>query len=75
VKYPKRSAHPIATAKGVSWNYLVEEQLVGFDVYPEDAPFGCSRSNHGQTSLSPATDSGNQALTWQDWWAILGLNQ
>ena len=34
-----------------------------------------SRSNHGQTILSPVTDSGNRALTWEDWWAILGLNQ
>jgi hypothetical protein len=31
--------------------------------------------NHGQTILSPATWFGNRALTWEDWWAILGLNQ
>ena len=31
--------------------------------------------NHGQTILSPVTDSGNRALTCEDWWAILGLNQ
>jgi hypothetical protein len=35
--------------------------------------------SHGQTTvkqiLSPVTDSGNRALTCNDWWAILGLNQ
>jgi hypothetical protein len=25
--------------------------------------------------LSPVADSGNRALTCNDWWAILGLNQ
>ena len=34
-----------------------------------------SRSNHGQTIKSPATDPGNWALTCGNWWAILGLNQ
>ncbi len=31
--------------------------------------------SHGQTILSRATNSSNRALTWEDWWAILGLNQ
>jgi hypothetical protein len=34
-----------------------------------------STVNHGQTILSPPTDSGNRALTCYDAWAILGLNQ